>query len=92
MATKKIQNLLKKHDEQYLLANISIVEEQVKKGNVSNVVGYLLKAFQDDFSHAKSEQLKRESEKIEHQEMEQKKVEAKIFEEKEQRRAFDKWK
>lgn len=44
-----IEELIGKHDEQYLLANLKIVEEQLQKGEIQNVTGYLLKAFQTDF-------------------------------------------
>ena len=44
-----IEELIVKHDEQYLLANLKIVEEQLQKGEIQNVTGYLLKAFQTDF-------------------------------------------
>ena len=60
---QKIEELLKNHDEQYLWANIGIVEEQVKKGKVSNVVAYLLKAFQDDYRQAETEFEKQQEEK-----------------------------
>ena len=33
----KIQELVEKHDEEYLRANIAIVEEGVRKGNIVNV-------------------------------------------------------
>lgn len=60
---EKIEELLENHDEQYLWANIGIVEEQVKKGKVSNVVAYLLKAFQDDYRQAETEFEKQQEEK-----------------------------
>lgn len=52
---KKIEGLLKKHDEQYLRANIAIVEEQLKKGKITNTTGYLLKSFESDFRPAETE-------------------------------------
>ena len=42
--------LLQKHDLQYLQANIAVVKEQVNKGDVNNPAAYLLKAFQVDYS------------------------------------------
>jgi len=50
-----IKKLIQRHDEQYLLANIAIVEEQVRKGKVNNASGYLLKAFQDDYRPTETE-------------------------------------
>lgn len=65
----KIEELLQNHDEQYLRANISIVEDQAKKGKVSNLTAYLLKAFQDDYRPVETEfekkQKEEEKEKIE---------------------------
>lgn len=52
---KKIEGLLKKHDEQYLWANIGIVEEQLKKGKITNTTGYLLKSFENDFRPLETE-------------------------------------
>lgn len=51
LGVKKVRaaQLVKKHDEQYLRANISIVEEQAKKGGIKNVTAYLMKAFETDF-------------------------------------------
>ncbi len=56
VSDKKIEALLKKHDEQYLWANISIVEEQLKKGKITNTTGYLLTSFESDFRSAETEQ------------------------------------
>ena len=52
---KKIEYLLNHHDEQYLQANITIVEEQAKKGNIKDITAYLLKAFSDDFRPIETE-------------------------------------
>ena len=51
---KVIEQLLERHDEAYLRLNISVVEEQYKKGKVKNLAGYLLKAFEDDYSQQKA--------------------------------------
>ena len=48
----KAEELIKNHDEQYLRANIGIVEEQANKWKISNLPAYLLKAFQDDYRPA----------------------------------------
>jgi plasmid replication initiation protein len=44
-----ISQLIQKHDLEYILTNLQIVEEQIQKGKIQNVTGYLLKAFQSDF-------------------------------------------
>lgn len=46
---KKIEALMKQHDHQYLMANISIVETQAKKGNIQNLIAYVLKAIENDY-------------------------------------------
>lgn len=46
---------MKKHDEGYLLANIAIVEEQLKKKNIQNVPAYLLSALKTDFRPVETE-------------------------------------
>jgi len=51
----KAEELIKNHDEQYLRANIGIVEEQAKKWKISNLPAYLLKAFQDDYRPIETE-------------------------------------
>jgi hypothetical protein len=55
---KGIEELLAKHDTQYLLANLNIVEEQIKKGEVQNVSAYLMKAFSNDFRVQETEHTK----------------------------------
>lgn len=52
---KKIEALLSNHNEQYLWANIAIVEEQAAKGNIKDITAYLLKAFSDDYRAAETE-------------------------------------
>ena len=54
----KIDELIAKHDEQYLLANLEIVEEQISKWEIKNTTGYLLKAFQTDFRATETEHIK----------------------------------
>ena len=63
----KIEELIEKHDEQYLWANIAIVEEELKKGKISNVTAYLLKAFQNDYRPQETtyeKKLKEEKERL----------------------------
>jgi hypothetical protein len=60
----QIEELLKKHDEQYLLANLEIVDEKIKKGEIQNIPAYLLKAFQNDFRPAENEYTKEQKEKV----------------------------
>lgn len=53
ISEKQCSVLIEKHDHQYLLANIRIVEESVTKGGVRNPKGYLLKAIQNDYRDSK---------------------------------------
>jgi plasmid replication initiation protein len=66
---KQIKELLQKHDEQYLRANIAVVEEHAKTKDISNITGYLLKAISDDFrpriSAFKHQQKEKKNGKIE---------------------------
>jgi len=52
---QQIEALIAKRDEQYLWANIAIVEEEHKKGKISNVTAYLMKAFEVDFRPIETE-------------------------------------
>ena len=48
--------LLKKHDEDYVLANIRVIEEEFKNGKeIRNVSAYLMKAFEVDFRPTETE-------------------------------------
>ncbi len=52
----QIQQLLKYHDEDYLLANISVIEEQLEQGKaIKNVKAYMAKAFEVDFRQTPTE-------------------------------------
>lgn len=53
--SQRFYELLTNHDEQYLRANIAIVEEKVKKGKIANITAYLLKAFHDDYRPIETE-------------------------------------
>lgn len=56
------KELLEKHDEDYILANISYVEEELASGKeIRNVPAYLMKAFEVDFRPVETEH-----EKIQH--------------------------
>lgn len=44
-----IETLIQKHDLEYLSANLKIVEEQIKKGGITNITWYLLKSFKIDY-------------------------------------------
>ena len=85
----RASQLLEKHDEQYLRANISIVEEQVRKGKIKNVTAYLLKAFEHDFRPTVTEldQLRAEKETAERER--QTKIEEKRRAEEEQKKSFE---
>lgn len=67
----KIEELLKKHDEQYLLANIAIVEEQLKKKNIQNVPAYLISALKADYRPTETERSKQQQETTQQQQAEQ---------------------
>ena len=50
------KELLEKHDEDYILANIRVVEEELKNGKeIRNIPAYLMKAFTVDFRHIETE-------------------------------------
>ncbi len=52
----KAKELLKNHNEEYILANIRVVEEELKRGKkIRNVPAYLMKAFEVDFRPAETE-------------------------------------
>ncbi|MEZ4924810.1 MAG: replication initiation protein [Saprospiraceae bacterium] len=56
--------LLKKHDEDYILANIRVIEEELKNGKeIRNVPAYLMKAFEVDFRPIETEFDKAQTEK-----------------------------
>jgi len=71
--SKQAQKLIENHDEDYILANIRVVEEDLKNGkNIRNVTAYLMKAFEVDFrpeetaydKAQKAKKLKSEQEEI----------------------------
>lgn len=46
----QIKQVLKKHDDDYIWANIVVIEEQLNKGKeIRNIPAYLMKAFEVDF-------------------------------------------
>lgn len=55
LVESKIEELLRKHTEEMLQANIEIVEEQISQGKVKNKIGYLLKAFSEDYGKGERE-------------------------------------
>ena len=83
---------MNQHDEQYLWANIAIVEQEVKKGKITNVVGYLLKAFSDDYRPKETEHSKLEKAEKEKLLEDQKRVEEAEQMEKQLRKEFEIWK
>jgi len=71
---RQIKPLLAQHDEDYILANISIIEQELEEGKkIRNIPAYLLKAFDVDFRpvvtdyEKKSKAEKEEREKAEEQ-------------------------
>lgn len=52
----KAKELLEKHDEDYILANIRVIEEELKNGkDIRNIPAYLMKAFEVDFRPQETE-------------------------------------
>lgn len=92
IAKKKIQYLLTHHDEQYIRANITIVEEQAKKGNIENITAYLLKAFENDYRPNETEFSKQKSLEQEEQQAEEAKIAEQLAKEKALQEQFNKWK
>ena len=74
---KQTKRLLKNHDEDYLLANIAVIEELLEGGKkIKNVKAYMAKAFQVDFRAKETEfdkiQKEKQQAKKEESEKEQK--------------------
>lgn len=65
LSEQKIDDLLEKHEIEYLNDNIEIVEEQLAKGNVKNPTAYLLKALQQDYRSPESHYSKQKKEEDE---------------------------
>ncbi|MEM8528365.1 MAG: replication initiation protein [Bacteroidota bacterium] len=65
----QIKELLQKHEVDYILANVSVVEQELEKGkNIRNVAAYLMKAFVVDFRPTKPRiQVEKEEKKVEEQ-------------------------
>lgn len=67
-----IAELLKKHDEDYILANIRVVEEEIEKGKeIHSIPAYLMKAFEVDFRPEKQLRKVREEEEKRKKEQEE---------------------
>jgi hypothetical protein len=59
------KELIEKHDEDYILANIRVVEEELQEWKViRNIPAYLMKAFQVDFRPLETEHSKLQAKKI----------------------------
>lgn len=65
VSPQRIEELLQRHDLQYLQANITIAEEQIEKGDVQNPTAYLLKALQVDYRQPENEYSKQQKEEAE---------------------------
>lgn len=89
---EKIEELIETHEEQFLWANIAVVEEQVKKRKISNVTGYLLKAFQNDYRPQETPYEKKLRKEKKHQAEEEEKKQLKNQQLKQQRTDFEEWK
>jgi len=56
ISASKAKELLAKHDEDYILANIRVIEEELKNGKeIRNIPAYLMKAFEVDFRPVETE-------------------------------------
>ncbi len=56
ISASKAKELMGKHDEDYILANIRVIEEELKNGKeIRNVPAYLMKAFEVDFRPVETE-------------------------------------
>jgi hypothetical protein len=56
ISASKAKELIGKHDEDYILANIRVIEEELKNGKeIRNVPAYLMKAFEVDFRPVETE-------------------------------------
>ncbi|MDX2133590.1 MAG: hypothetical protein SFV52_02325 [Saprospiraceae bacterium] len=52
----RVLGRLQKHDEDYILANIRVIEEELKNGKeIRNIPAYLMKAFEVDFRPIETE-------------------------------------
>lgn len=68
ISASKAKELIGKHDEDYILANIRVIEEELKNGKeIRNVPAYLMKAFEVDFRPVETE-----FDKIQHKKKENK--------------------
>jgi hypothetical protein len=66
ISASKSKELLEKHDEDYILANIRVIEEELKNGKeIRNIPAYLMKAFEVDFRPVETEFDKIQSKKKE---------------------------
>jgi hypothetical protein len=56
ISASKAKELMAKHDEDYILANIRVIEEELKNGKeIRNIPAYLMKAFEVDFRPVETE-------------------------------------
>lgn len=68
ISAAKAKELMGKHDEDYILANIRVIEEELKNGKeIRNIPAYLMKAFEVDFRPVETE-----FDKIQHKKKENK--------------------
>ena len=84
---RQIAMVLDKHDEDYIMANIAIVEEELQQGKeIRNVPAYLFKAFEVDYRPELSDHERQEKEALQYK-IEQIEQQAKA--EEEFRRTYD---
>lgn len=84
--------MLDHHDEQYIRANITIVEEQAKKGTIKNITAYLLKAFEDDYRSQETEFSKQQNLVLEQKLAEDKQKAIALAKEEALEKQFNQWK
>lgn len=76
------KEILQKHDEDYILANIRVVEEELESGKkIRNIPAYLMRAFEVDFRPVETE-----FDKIKKQKSELKAIALQAVEEEEQKK------
>ena len=90
--TEQIQYLLEHHDEQYIRANITVVEEQAKKGDIKNITAYLLKAFEKDYRQQETEYDKQQRLVLEEKQKNEAAAAEAAATEKAIKEQFEKWK
>ena len=61
---KQAREVVKKHDEDYILANIEVMEEVMKRKKIHSPPGFLMSAFEVDYRPKKTEHDRAQEEKL----------------------------